>query len=68
MKLHYLSSDHNFSLKLMEEFINPQHFCLGKTGVGNVVLDLVISARKYPQIVTQEKEKCQGIHDSVFQT
>ena len=29
-----------------------------KTGEGNVLLDLAISAQKYPKIVTQEKEKC----------
>ena len=28
-----------------------------KTGEGNVVLDYVISAQKYPKFVTQEKEK-----------
>ena len=38
-----------------------------KTGEWNVVLDYAISAQKYPKIVTQEKEKFQGIRDSVFQ-
>ena len=32
-----------------------------------MVSDLAISAQKYPKIVTQEKEKFQGIRDSVFQ-
>ena len=32
-----------------------------------MVSDLAISAQKYPKIVTQEKEKLQGIRDSVFQ-
>ena len=32
-----------------------------------MVLDYAISAQKYPKIVTQEKEKFQGIRDSVFQ-
>ena len=38
-----------------------------KTGEGNVVLDYAISAQKYPKIVKQEKEKFQGIRNSVFQ-
>ena len=29
--------------------------------------DLAISPQKYPKIGTQEKEKCQGICDTVFQ-
>ena len=32
-----------------------------------MVLDYAISAQKYPKIVTKEKEKNQGIRDSVFQ-
>ena len=32
------------------------------------MLDYAISAQKYPKIVTQEKEKLQGIRDSVFKT
>ena len=32
-----------------------------------MVSDLAISAQKYPKIVTQEKEKCQEIRNSVFQ-
>ena len=35
-----------------------QHRAGKKTGEGNVLLDLAISAQKYPKIVTQEKEKC----------
>ena len=31
------------------------------------MLDYAISVQKYPKIVTQEKEKNQGIRDSVFQ-
>ena len=38
-----------------------------KTGEGNVVLDDAVSAQKYPKIVMQEKEKNQGIRESVFQ-
>ena len=40
---------------------------LDKTGEGNVVSDLAISPQKYPKIDTQEKEKFQGICDTVFQ-
>jgi hypothetical protein len=32
-----------------------------------LVLDYAISAQKYPKKVTQEKEKNQGIRNSVFQ-
>ena len=32
-----------------------------------MVLDYAISAQKYPKVVTQEKDKFQGIRDSVFQ-
>ena len=32
-----------------------------------MVLDYAVSAQKYPKIVTQEKEKFQGIRDTVFQ-
>ena len=39
---------------------------IDKMGKGNVVLDLAISAWKYPKVVTQEKQKCQGIYDSVI--
>ena len=50
-----------------ETFNQNKNCSLDKTGEGNVVSDLAISAQKYPKIVTQEKEKCQGIRDSVFQ-
>ena len=40
---------------------------LDKTGEGIVVSDFSISPQKYPKIGTQEKEKYQGICDTVFQ-
>ena len=52
---------------IKKTFNQHKNCSLDKTGEGNVVSDLAISAQKYPKIVTQEKEKFQGIRDSVFQ-
>ena len=49
-----------------QTFRKNKKFSWDKTGEGNVVLDYAISAQKYPNIVTQEKEKNQGNRDSVF--
>ena len=51
---------------IKKTFNQYKNCSLDKTGEGNVVSDLAISAQKYPKIVTQEKEKFQGIRDSVF--
>ena len=52
---------------IKKTFNRYQNCSLVKTGEGNVVSDLAISPQKYPKIGTQEKEKCQGICDTVFQ-
>ena len=52
---------------IKKTFNQNKNCSLNKTGEGNVVSDLAISAQKYPKIVTQEKEKFQGIRDTVFQ-
>ena len=46
---------------IKKTFNQHKNCSLDKTGEGNVVSDLEISAQKYPKIVTQEKEKFQGI-------
>jgi hypothetical protein len=52
---------------LKKTFNRYKNCSLDKTGEGNVVSDLAISLQKYPKIGTQEKEKCQGICNTVFQ-
>ena len=52
---------------IKKTFNRYQNCSLDKTGEGNVMSDLAISPQKYPKIGTQEKEKCQGICDTVFQ-
>ena len=52
---------------IKKTFNRYKNCSLDKTGEGNVVSDLAISPQKYPKIGTQEKEKCQGICNTVFQ-
>ena len=49
--------------KTFNQYINCS---LDKAWEGNAESDLAISAQKYPKIVTQEKEKFQGIRDTVY--
>ena len=42
----------------MQQLYMLKKCSLDKTGEGNMLLDLAISAQKYPKVVTQEKEKC----------
>ena len=54
-------------LLVIKKAFNRYKKCsLDKTREGNVVSDLAISPQKYPKICTQEKEKCQGICNTVF--
>ena len=54
--------------KCINQTLHQNKNCIwDKTGEGSVVVNYAISAQKYPKIVTQEKEKFQGIRDSVIQ-
>ena len=53
---------------MKKTFNQYQNCSLDKTGDGNVVSDLAISAQKYPKIFTQDKGKNQGILHSDFKT
>ena len=51
---------------IYQTFHQNKKFSWDKTGEGNMVLDYAISAQKYPKIVTREKDKFQGIRDTVL--